>query len=73
MADQTGLVRIAVATLHCVACLDCDSISDIEHSASWARDRSAALVVRSLALAVVTDVLQLVAAAVVVVLVPGSS
>lgn len=71
VTDQTSLVGIALTVLHCVAGLDGDAVSLIEYTAPWARNSSAVL--RALALTCTPNILQLVATAVVVVLVLGPS
>ena len=69
MANQAGLVCVALAMLHCVTCLHCDTISLFEDPTSRAGN-SIVDVVGSFALALASNVLQLVAAAVVVIFGP---
>ena len=72
VAHQTSLICITVAVLHSVASLDCDTIARVEDTAPRTRDRSV-VVVRPFTLAHGSNILQFVSAAVVIVLVLGSS
>lgn len=69
MADQAGLICVALAMLHCVTCLHCDTISLFEDTTSRAGNSSVD-VVGPFALALAAHVLQLVATAVVVIFGP---
>lgn len=72
VADQASLICFStLAVLHCIASLDCNAISLVKNSAPWTRN-SSAVVVRPLALTL-TNILELIATAVIVVSVPGSS
>lgn len=71
MADQTRLVCVALTTLDRIARLDSNTVDLLKYSTPGARDGSAVMV--RLFADAVTNVVQLVATAVVVVLVPGSS
>jgi hypothetical protein len=70
VTDQACLIRISVTMLHRIACLDYDSITLVEYSAPWTRDSSAVVMRLS---ATARDILQLIAASVVVVSLSGSS